>query len=94
MKELKFNFPVLPILELTGTATNEMKIKLVEHLSLEENFVIFQSSFNRENLVYKVVWKPDDGDLYDTLLYFQLLRFENQSGIIYCKSKARCEELY
>ncbi len=53
LSALKEFFPKIPILGLTATVTEKVKIEIINKLRLKKcNF--FQSSFNRPNLMYEV----------------------------------------
>lgn len=85
---LKREFPQIPVIALTATADKLTKKDILEKLNLRDPGV-FVSSFNRENITYRVVPKKN---------YFgQLLGFLNEhkedSGIIYCLSRKSTEEL-
>src|ERR1700735_3401145 len=84
---LKLEFPDIPVIALTATADKLTKKDILEKLNLRDP-AIFISSFNRENITYRVVPKKN---------YFgQLLNFLNDhkddSGIIYCLSRGSTEE--
>lgn len=90
---LKKNFPRVPILGLTATATSKVKDDIIVKLGLGDDVVCFQSSFNRPNLNYEIRLKKNlknvDQDLSDLLK----TRFKDRSGIIYCVSRKNCENL-
>ncbi|MBT7092584.1 MAG: ATP-dependent DNA helicase RecQ, partial [Bacteroidetes bacterium] len=77
-----------PILALTATATPKVQHDIQKNLGILEGEV-FKSSFNRQNLYYEVRPKTDPEK--------QIIRFIKQhtgkSGIIYCLSRKRVEEL-
>ena len=82
----------VPILTLTASATPKVQQDIIKNLRMEEAKV-FISSFNRPNLYYEVRRKPSDTlQLHKELLKFI---FENsgKSGIIYCLTRKRVEEL-
>lgn len=85
---LKQRFPLLPVLALTATADQTTRQDIVRLLSLE-NPLIQINSFDRPNIRYTVVekFKP-----FEQLWHF--LRAKNtRSGIIYCNSRAKVEEI-
>ena len=51
---LKRQFPGVPILCLTATATSKVLEDVKKILGLQKNYVLFQASFNRPNLFYEV----------------------------------------
>ncbi|KHJ80200.1 hypothetical protein OESDEN_20129 [Oesophagostomum dentatum] len=54
--------------------------------------VVFKAGFNRTNLHYEVLPKPDS-DFTDELARIIKKRFPEQSGIVYCFSRKDCEEV-
>lgn len=61
-------------------------------LELDDNFLIFQSSFNRPNLTMKVKQTSSPKDYLQDLVKV-IKKYENEPGIIYCLSRRRCVEL-
>lgn len=88
LKKLRKDFPAVPVIALTATATIKVRSDIVEQLSLQEA-KIFLRSFNRENLTYFV--QPKRG-VFDQLLVL-LKKHKDQSVIIYCSSRKTTEEL-
>ncbi len=79
---LRENFPNIPIIALTATATEDVREDIVKQLSLQDH-KMFISSFNRPNLSYEVLPKKDS---FATIL--DLVRsYKNESVIIYCFSR-------
>jgi len=78
-----------PVIALTATATDKVRTDIKKSLGIM-NAVEFRSSFNRPNLYYEVRAKTRDIDK-------QIVRFIRQnpgkSGIIYCLSRKKVEEL-
>lgn len=78
----------LPLVALTATATPKVQQDIQKNLSMEDAN-LFKSSFNRHNLFYEVQPKRDTKR--------QLIRFikqrPGQSGIIYCLSRKKVEEI-
>ncbi len=78
----------IPIIALTATATPKVQLDIQKNLNMEKANV-FKSSFNRENLYYEVRPKNQAKK--------QLIRFLNdrkgKSGIIYCLSRKKVEEI-
>jgi len=84
----KLEFPNVPVIALTATADKLTKKDILEKLNLR-NPAVFISSFNRENITYKVTPKRDS---FNQLLDFLEERKED-SGIIYCLSRKSTESL-
>ena len=51
---LKRQFPKLPILGLTATASNKVLDDVKDMLNLQRSCLVFRASFNRPNLMYEV----------------------------------------
>ena len=79
---LRQNFPNIPIIALTATATEDVREDIVKQLSLE-NHKMFISSFNRPNLSYEVLPKKNS---FNSILDI-ILEHKNSSVIIYCFSR-------
>lgn len=82
----------IPVLSLTASATPKVQQDIIRNLRME-NAKLFVSSFNRPNLYYEVRPKPAD----TMLLHKQIIKFikENpgKSGIIYCLTRKKVEDL-
>ena len=80
---------VAPIIALTATATDKVRTDIKKNLGITDAKE-FKSSFNRPNLYYEVRNKTNDVDK-------DIIRFIKQhtgkSGIIYCLSRKKVEEL-
>ena len=88
LAELKNEFPHIPVIALTATADNLTKKDILEKLNLKEP-AVFISSFNRENITYRVIPKRD---YFNQVLDF-LDNRKDESGIIYCLSRKSTESL-
>ena len=78
-----------PIIALTATATDKVRIDIKKNLCIMDA-TEFKSSFNRPNLYYEVRQKTKDVDK-DIIKYIKTN--PNKSGIIYCLSRKKVEEL-
>ncbi len=77
-----------PIIALTATATPKVQSDILKNLGISEASV-FKSSFNRPNLYYEVRDKVDpDRDIIKFIK-----QNPGKSGIIYCLSRKKVEEL-
>ena len=88
LKLLKKQFPKIPIIALTATATPKVQNDIVNQLSLD-NPKIFISSFDRENLTMRVVEKKGAFGKLLTLLE----KYRNEPSIIYCFSRKDTEKI-
>ena len=80
---------VRPIIALTATATSKVQHDIQKNLGIMDANV-FKSSFNRTNLYYEVRPKTADVDK-DIIKYIKSM--PGKSGIIYCLSRKKVEEL-
>ena len=80
---------VRPVIALTATATPKVQHDIQKNLGMV-NVTVFKSSFNRPNLYYEVRPKTKDVDK-DIIRYIKAR--PGKSGIIYCLSRKRVEEL-
>ena len=79
----------LPIIALTATATPKVQEDIMKNLKIQ-NAKVFKASFNRPNLFYEVRSKTDQVDL-DIIRFIK--KNQGKSGIIYCLSRKRVEQL-
>lgn len=85
----KQHYPDIPVMALTATANDHVKMDIIHNLNLVEPLFLKQS-FNRTNLFYEVVNK--DKDHMKQIETSLLSKFRDQTGIIYCHSKNSCEQ--
>ena len=88
IKEIIDSIGHAPVIALTATATPKVQSDILKNLGIQDAKV-FKSSFNRPNLYYEVRDKSDPKR--------DIIRFIKQnpgkSGIIYCLSRKKVEEL-
>ncbi|MGX1113879.1 ATP-dependent DNA helicase RecQ [Pseudoalteromonas sp. MBR-15] len=88
LNELKQRFMHVPMMALTATADKATRYDIIEQLQLNQPYV-HTGSFDRPNIRYTIEekFKP----------MVQLLRYlkeqQNQSGIIYCTSRKRVDDV-
>ncbi len=80
---------VRPIIALTATATPKVQHDIQKNLGMTVA-AVFKSSFNRPNLYYEV--RPKSKDVDREIIKF-IKANEGKSGIIYCLSRKKVEEL-
>ena len=80
---------VAPIIALTATATDKVRGDIKKSLGIMDA-VEFKSSFNRPNLYYEV--RPKTENVEKDSIRF-ILQQKGKSGIIYCLSRKKVEEL-
>ena len=78
-----------PLIALTATATPKVQHDIQKNLGMIDAKV-FKSSFNRPNLYYEV--RPKTADVDKEIIKF-IKKHEGKSGIIYCLSRKKVEEL-
>lgn len=93
--EVRRKFPSVPVMALTATATENVKVDVIHNLGIE-GCEVFTQSFNRPNLYYEVLpkgkGKANQSDL-ETIVDLIKVKHAKQTGIIYCFSKKNCEDL-
>ena len=78
-----------PVIALTATATDKVRTDIKKSLGIADA-TEFKSSFNRQNLYYEVRQKTKDIDK-DIVKFIR--QNSGKSGIIYCLSRKKVEEL-
>ena len=88
ISSLREQFPGVPFMALTATATERVRADIATQLHLHDP-AKYIASFNRPNLTYRVVQKADG--------YRQTLRFikerRGECGIVYCFSRKAAESV-
>jgi ATP-dependent DNA helicase RecQ len=88
LREIFEKISHVPIIALTATATPKVQYDIQKNLNMLDADV-FKSSFNRDNLYYEIRPKRE--------VEKQIIRYikqrEGQSGIIYCLSRKKVEEI-
>lgn len=78
-----------PVIALTATATPKVQHDIQKNLGML-NANVFKSSFNRTNLYYEI--RPKTSQIDKDIIRF-IKNNEGKSGIIYCLSRKKVEEL-
>jgi len=79
----------IPIIAVTATATPKVQEDILKNLGIS-NANTFKASFNRPNLYYEI--RPKTGQVDGDIIRF-IKQNEGKSGIVYCLSRKRVEEL-
>ena len=79
----------VPVIGLTATATEKVQEDILKTLGISDA-TKFKASFNRSNLFYEV--RPKTKDVEKDIIRFVKQR-EGKSGIIYCLSRKKVEEI-
>jgi len=90
--EVRAKIPGVPLMALTATATENVKVDVMHNLKMN-GCEVFSQSFNRPNLTYEVRPKGKNdqvlASIADTITRF----YKNQCGIVYCLSRKTCEKV-
>ena len=78
-----------PVIALTATATDKVRLDIKKSLGITDA-IEYKSSFNRPNLYYEV--RPKTNDIDKQIIKF-IKANHGKSGIIYCLSRKKVEEL-
>ncbi len=89
LRQLRSLFPGTTIAAFTATATGRVQQDIVAQLGLRDPG-LFRGTFNRPNLFYEVHPKVQGAD-HDLIGYVK--RWQGQSGIVYCQSRAETERV-
>jgi ATP-dependent DNA helicase RecQ len=79
----------IPMIGLTATATPKVQEDIIKNLGINDAKT-FKASFNRPNLYYEV--RPKTKNVDGDIIRF-VKQHQGKSGIIYCLSRKRVEEL-
>ncbi len=79
----------VPVIGLTATATPKVQEDILKTLGMSDA-TTFKASFNRPNLFYEV--RPKTEDVNKDIIRF-VRQYEGKSGIIYCLSRKKVEEV-
>ena len=77
-----------PLIALTATATPKVQMDIQKNLGMTDA-TVFRSSFNRPNLYYEL--RPKHNVDHDIIRFIK--QHEGKSGIIYCLSRKKVEDL-
>ncbi len=88
LAELRAQFPEAPLMAMTATATERVRSDIVKQLGLHDPRC-YRASFNRPNLIYRVIGKSDALAQITTFLR----EHADESGIIYCASRKTADSL-
>jgi len=78
-----------PVIALTATATDKVRMDIKKSLGMTDA-IEYKSSFNRSNLYYEV--RPKTPEVDKQIIKF-IKAHSGKSGIIYCLSRKKVEEL-
>ena len=87
---LRKEYPKVPIIALTGTATEQVKKDVTSVLKMR-NPQFFTASFNRPNLFYEV--KPKTKSILQDIGAYISSKQRNECGLVYCTTKKECTKV-
>lgn len=90
--EVRHKFPTVPVIALTATATENVKVDVIHNLGIK-GCETFTQSFNRPSLNYEVRAKGKAKDALESMANTINTSYKGQCGIIYCLSKKNCEDI-
>lgn len=88
LQTIRERFPDVPILALTASATERVRVDILQMLGIPEA-KSFVASFNRPNLSYRVIPRLNPMKQIVEIL----ADHEDETGIIYCLSRAKTESV-
>lgn len=90
--DVRLRFPGVPVMALTATATENVKIDIIEVLSIK-GCKTFNQSFNRPNLMWEVRPKSKGAQVITDIADLLKNHHNRESGIVYCLARKTCENV-
>ena len=90
--DVRRKFPNIPVMALTATATENVKVDVIHNLGIEK-CEVFTRSFNRPNLYYEVRAKGKGKEDIQNIASLIKDKHSKQTGIVYCLSRKNCEDM-
>lgn len=88
--EVRRNYPGVPVMALTATATNNVIVDIKHNLDME-GCTVFSQSFNRPNLYYEI--RPKEKQPVERIADIINERFPGKTGIVYTLSRKQTENI-
>lgn len=88
--EVRRNYPGVPVMALTATATNNVIVDIKHNLDME-GCTVFSQSFNRPNLYYEI--RAKEKQPVERIADIINERFPGQTGIVYTLSRKQTENI-
>ncbi|XP_076288509.1 recQ-like DNA helicase Blm isoform X2 [Lasioglossum baleicum] len=90
LKCLRENYPKVPSIALTATATPRVRTDILHQLGLTKP-KWFMSSFNRPNLRYVIIAKKGKNCVEEVIAMIKT-KYKSECGIVYCLSRKDCDD--
>ncbi|XP_012267844.2 Bloom syndrome protein homolog [Athalia rosae] len=91
LKSLRENYPRIPTMALTATATPRVRTDILHQLNMTQP-KWFMCSFNRPNLKYSIIPKKGKNCTEEVIAMIKS-KFKKVCGIVYCLSRKDCDSL-
>jgi bloom syndrome protein len=88
--EFRRRFPRVPVMALTATATENVKVDVIHNLGIQ-GCEQYKQSFNRPNLSYDV--RAKGVKLLESIAGIINGSYRGKCGIIYCLARKKCEDV-
>jgi len=94
LNKIRENYPKVPIMALTATATPKVQGDIINLLQFQK-YKHYNKSYYRSNLNIKVIHKRKGGKAHKQNLIKLIMKngYNSKSGIIYCQTRKKCEEI-
>ena len=90
--DFRRKFQGVPVMALTATATENVKLDVIHNLGIK-GCEQYKQSFNRPNLHYTILKKEKASACLEAMANLIKKSYRNQCGIIYCYSRRNCESV-
>ena len=91
IKQFRINYPTIPILAVTATATEKVVYDIIDNLNLI-NTKIVRANYDRPNLYIKCI-AVNKNDIKINIIDNYITKWKNDKIIIYCNNRKDTEEL-
>lgn len=90
--KLRNLYPKVPIMALTASANERVRIDIIVHLNIPQ-CTQFISSFDRPNLAYNVKPRESAALAIEDIAHTLINSGKNYSAIVYCLTRKDCEKV-